>query len=76
MRGRIRLHGQSDCPEGMRQNRFVLLLSHGDAINYTHEEGTLRFFIPESLKAIQVTDVVKVEFGKDFDPKPYLFTHW
>ncbi len=62
-----------DCP--VKPVR-VTLLRTGDAISYTYKEGTLRFFVPESLKAIQVTDVVKVEFGKDFDPEPYLFTHW
>ena len=34
------------------------------------------FFIPESLKAGNVTDVVKVEFNLDFNPEPYLFKHW
>jgi hypothetical protein len=25
---------------------------------------------------VNVTDVVKVEFGEEFNPEPYLFKHW
>lgn len=54
----------------------VTLLRSGDEIPYTYEKGTLSYAIPENLKAGKVTDVVKVEFGEDFDVKPFLFTHW
>jgi hypothetical protein len=48
----------------------------GDPIEYTYRDKQLRFLIPQLLKAIKVTDVVKVEFGSDFDPEPYRFKHW
>jgi hypothetical protein len=48
----------------------------GDPIDYTYRNGTFSFVIPQSLKAIKVTDVVQVEFGPDFDPEPYRFKNW
>lgn len=62
-----------DCaakPESMT------LLRTGDPISFTYQDGTLSFSIPSELKAVNVTDVVKVGFGKDFDPEPFLFKHW
>ncbi len=56
--------------------RSVTLLRTGDALPFEYKNGTLSFAIPEKLKAKKVTDVVRVEFGADFDPTPYLFTHW
>ncbi|MGC6505419.1 MAG: alpha-L-fucosidase [Coraliomargaritaceae bacterium] len=63
----------SDCPA---KPLSVVLLRTGDAISYIYEEGELRFAVPENRKAGHVTDVVKVEFGEDFDPNPFLFRHW
>ncbi|MGJ8641609.1 MAG: alpha-L-fucosidase [Opitutaceae bacterium] len=54
----------------------MTLLRTGDTIPYTYKGGTLSFSIPEKLKAGNVTDVVKVQFGQDFDPEPFLFKHW
>jgi len=54
----------------------VSLLRTGDPVDFSYESTTLSFSIPEKLKAGNVTDVVKVEFGKDFNPEPFLFTHW
>jgi alpha-L-fucosidase len=54
----------------------VILLRTGDKIPYSYNKSTLSFSIPEELKAGKVTDVVKVEFGSDFDPEPFLFNHW
>ena len=62
-----------DCPVGPLN---VTLMRTGESIDYTYKNATLSFVIPDSLKAIHVTDVVKVEFGEDFDPEPYLFKHW
>lgn len=54
----------------------VTLMHTGDTIPHTYKDGTLSYHIPEKLKAETGTDVVIVEFGKDFEYKPYLFTHW
>ncbi|MGC6425360.1 MAG: alpha-L-fucosidase [Lentimonas sp.] len=54
----------------------VALLRTGDRIEFTYQDGVLSFWIPESLKAMKVTDVVKVQFGEDFDFEPFLFKHW
>lgn len=54
----------------------VILLRTGDELAFDYQEGTLSFSIPENLKARKVTDVVKVQFGDDFNPEPYIFTHW
>lgn len=54
----------------------VSLLRTGDTIPFTFVNSTLIFSVPEKLKAGKVTDVVKVVFGSDFDPEPFLFTHW
>jgi hypothetical protein len=62
-----------DCPA---EPRRVTLMRTGDPIKYTYRDRQLHFLIPQSLKAIKVTDVVKVEFGSDFDPEPYRFKHW
>ena len=62
-----------DCPA---EPRRITLMRTGDSIEYTYRDRQLRFSIPQSLKAIKVTDVVKVEFGLDFDPEPYRFKHW
>jgi hypothetical protein len=62
-----------DCPA---QPIRATLMRTGDPIDYTYRDRQLRFSIPQSLKAIKVTDVVKVEFGSEFDPGPYRFKHW
>jgi hypothetical protein len=62
-----------DCPA---EPRLVTLMRTGDPIEYNYRDKQLRFSIPQSLKATKVTDVVKVEFGSDFDPEPYRFKHW
>jgi alpha-L-fucosidase len=54
----------------------VSLMRTGEALDYALKDGELRITIPPALKAVTVTDVVKVEFGSDFDPQPYRFTHW
>jgi hypothetical protein len=54
----------------------VTLLRTGEEIPYTLDEQTFMFSIPETMKAGYATDVVKVEFGADVDPAPYLFRHW
>ncbi|ADE53561.1 glycoside hydrolase family 29 (alpha-L- fucosidase) [Coraliomargarita akajimensis DSM 45221] len=54
----------------------VTLMRTGDAIPYEYSDGNLSFYIPQNLKAGKVLDAVIVEFGEDFDYKPYLFTHW
>ncbi|MEM6884336.1 MAG: alpha-L-fucosidase [Verrucomicrobiota bacterium] len=54
----------------------VTLMRTGDAVPYVYNDGELSFHVPEKLKAGKVTDVIIVEFGKDFDYQPYLFTHW
>lgn len=56
--------------------KSVTLLRTGDKIPFTYENGTLSFAIPENMKAGNITDVVKVRFGKKFDPEPFLFKHW
>ncbi|MDF7824828.1 alpha-L-fucosidase [Pontiellaceae bacterium B12227] len=56
--------------------KSMTLLNTGDKIQFTYKDGTLSFSIPSTLKAGNITDVVKVEFGDDFDPKPFLFTNW
>ena len=63
----------TQCPG---KPKSVTLLRTGEELSYNHKKGILRFFIPESLKAGNVTDVVKVEFNSDFNPEPYLFKHW
>jgi alpha-L-fucosidase len=62
-----------DCPV---KPLSVTLMRTGDSIDYTYSNATLSFAIPDSLKSVNVTDVVKVEFGEEFDPEPYLFKHW
>jgi len=62
-----------DCPV---KPLSVTLMRTGDSIDYTYSSATLSFAIPDSLKSVNVTDVVKVEFGEEFDPEPYLFKHW
>ena len=54
----------------------MILLRTGDELPFDYENGTLSFSIPENLKAGNVTDVVKMQFGDDFDPEPYTFTHF
>ncbi len=54
----------------------VTLLRTGEKLPYKYENKTLKFTVPEQLKARKVTDVIKVEFGDDFDPEPFLFKHW
>lgn len=54
----------------------VSLMRTGEPIEYSYRNEQLSFVIPQSLKAIKVTDVVEVEFGPDFDPEPYRFKHW
>ncbi|MDZ8118452.1 alpha-L-fucosidase [Pontiella agarivorans] len=54
----------------------VILMRTGDGISFEYKNNVLTFSIPEKLKARNVTDVVKVEFGNDFDPEPYRFRHW
>ena len=54
----------------------VTLMRTGDKIPYAYRDKTLKMHVPENLKAGNVTDVIRVEFGADFDPEPYLFTHW
>ena len=44
--------------------------------SYNLDQQTFLLSIPEAMKATNVTDVVKVEFGNDVDPEPYLFKHW
>jgi len=63
----------SDCPVRPTSAR---LMRTGQAIAFEYRNKTLSFSIPGALKAGKVTDVVVVEFGKGFDPKPYTFTHW
>ena len=46
------------------------------AQTFFYRAGQLSFVIPQSLKAIKVTDVVQVDFGSDFDPEPYRFKSW
>ncbi len=48
----------------------------GKAISWKWDDEPLSFFVPEKLKAGNVTNVVIADFGKDFDPEPYLFRHW
>jgi len=62
-----------DCPV---KPLSVTLMRTGDSIDYIYSSATLSFAIPDSLKSVNVTDVVKVEFGEEFDPEPYLFKHW
>ncbi|WP_322607503.1 alpha-L-fucosidase [Pontiella agarivorans] len=54
----------------------VTLMRTGDKLPFEYKNGVLKLTVPEKLKAGKVTDVIIVEFGKDFDLKPYLFTHW
>lgn len=54
----------------------VTLMRTGDKLAYDYKGGTLKVSIPDHLKAKKVTDVVIVEFGKDFDYEPFLFKHW
>jgi len=54
----------------------VKLMRTGSPLKYTYENNTLSVVIPNNLKAGKVTDVVVVDFGEDFDTKPYLFKHW
>ena len=62
-----------DCPGNPLS---VTLLRTGESINYNLDQQTFLLSIPEAMKATNVTDVVKVEFGNDVDPEPYLFKHW
>ena len=62
-----------DCP-GIPIS--VTLMRTGDSIDYGIKKGTLYFSIPQSLKAVNTTDVVQVDFGPNFDPEPYRFKHW
>ena len=54
----------------------VTLLRTGEPIPYTLDQQTFLLSIPEAMKVTNATDVVKVEFGADVDPEPYLFRHW
>ena len=54
----------------------VTLMATGDKIPYEFKSGNLKIMIPENLKSKVATDVVVVEFGSDFDFRPYIFTHW
>lgn len=54
----------------------VTLMRTGDNLPYEYNNGTLKLMIPDNLKAGKVSDVILVEFDKNFDLKPYLFTHW
>lgn len=54
----------------------VTLMRTGAAIDHAFENGTLSFVVPEDLKADEVTDVVVVDFGPEFDAMPYRFRHW
>ena len=62
-----------DCPGNPLS---VTLLRTGESINYNLDQQTFLLSIPEAMKATNVTDVVKVEFGNDVDPESYLFKHW
>ncbi|MEO0796810.1 MAG: alpha-L-fucosidase [Verrucomicrobiota bacterium] len=62
-----------DCPI---KPESVTLLRTGDELPFEFVDGRFSYSIPERLKAGRVTDVVKVGFGNEFNPTPYLFTHW
>lgn len=67
---------QIELKEIAKKPKAVTLMRTGDKIPYEYNDGNLKIAIPENLKAGKLTDVVIVEFGKDFDYKSYLFTHW
>lgn len=54
----------------------VTLMRTGDPLPYEFDGTVLKITIPEKLKAGNVTDVVIVEFGDNFNYEPYMFTHW
>ncbi|QBG46731.1 glycoside hydrolase [Verrucomicrobia bacterium S94] len=59
-----------------KKPRAVTLMATGDQLDYVFRDGNLKVTIPEEKKSKVATDVVIVEFGDDFDYKPYLFRHW
>ena len=61
---------------GAAQPVAVTLLRTGEALPYGYKGGVLTLTVPEHLKAGKVTDVIRVDFGKDFNPGPFSFKHW
>ena len=65
-------HATQANPIVLRECPDIRRIAHcePEPIPYAFDQQTFRLSIPEAMKATNVTDVVKVEFGNDVDPEP------